>query len=273
MGLCVRLPDAVSRARRLRSRLGFTLAEVLVVIVLGTAVAAALYNVLVYQQQFYSSERDATMRHDALRLAASVLTADLMEASAAEGDFGTLSATALSLRSPVGFGIACAVDTAAGKLALFGVRGRWSAAAGDSLVVYHPNGWLARAPAAVTAPASESCPYAGGPTAQTVVQVSGSLGGVPVGAPVRAFHRYRYRLVQERGNWWLARDDGNVSEILAGPFSGDGNGLTFAYRDAAGNSTTDPTQVARVDLVVITEHAAGDARRDTLATSVRPRNQ
>ena len=94
---------------------------------------------------------------------------------------------------------------------------------------------------------------------------------------VRAFHVYTYHLKQDRGSWWLARSDatssdGDILDILVGPFSDDGTGLAFAYSDEDGQPTTDPTQVARVDLSLVAV-SRGYAERDTLTTSVRPRNQ
>ncbi|UCC71236.1 MAG: prepilin-type N-terminal cleavage/methylation domain-containing protein [Gemmatimonadota bacterium] len=256
-----------------RRQTGFTLAEMLVVIVLGSVIAGVLYQVLVYQQRLYSQERAATYRHDALRLANAVLTADLMEASASEGDFVVTSPDSLSLRSPVGFGIVCAVDSAGGKLGLFNVEGRVASLEGDSLLIYHPNGWLVRPRQADSEEASSlPCYYAGGPSVELVVRVTGTIIGVPVGAPVRAFHRYTYKLEQEGASWWLARTDASGSEILAGPFDGEGNGLSFAYIDAAGQATTDPARVARFGLTLVAESGPFE-RLDTLTSSVRPRNQ
>lgn len=256
-----------------RGRSGFTLAELVVVIVLGSVVAAALYQTLVYQQRLYTRERSATYRHDALRLANAVLSADLREASATQGDLVATSPDSLSLRSPVGFGIACAVDSAGGKLGLFNLQGRMASLEGDSLLIYHPNGWLLRVREAESEEASSlNCPYAGGPPVELVIRVSGSLVGIPAGAPVRAFHRYTYRLEEIRDDWWLVRTDASRREILAGPFSGDGTGLSFAYFDAAGQTTTDPGRVARVQLTLVAESDPYE-ELDTLTSTVRPRNQ
>jgi prepilin-type N-terminal cleavage/methylation domain-containing protein len=264
----------MSRKFRSLSRRGFTLAEILVVIVLGSVIAAALYQVLVYQQRFYRSQRAAIAQHDALRLAAAVLTADLMEASGTGGDFVTIEPDELSLRSPTGFAIVCDVDTASGRLGVFDVEGRVNASAGDSLLVYHPAGWQVHAVQALEAAdvGSLSCPYTSGPSLERVVQVSGSITGVLTGAPVRAFHRYTYRLEEDGGSWWMAREDASDTEILAGPFSGGGSGLTFSYLDEAGDPTTDPTRIARLDLTLVAEDP-GAMRNDTLRASVRPRNQ
>lgn len=264
----------MSRRAKERRRGGFTLAEMLVFLVLATLVAAGLYQVILVQQRAYRRERATVARHDALRLASSVLAANLMEASGRGGDLGALGDNSLAVRSPVGFGIVCDVDSTNNALGLFDVMGRMSATLGDSLLVYHPGGWLVRGPVQLnpSGPAL-GCPYKSGPLVQLSVRVGGSVNGVPVGAPVRAFHRYVFRLEQDGGLWWLARDDGGDTDLLAGPFSADGSGLAFAYFDSTGAVTSDSSQVARVDLALVAENDRPLARRDTLSASVRPRNQ
>lgn len=258
-----------------RRQSGFSMAEMLVVIILGSIVAGALYQVLIVQERLYTGGRVATVRHDALRLAASVLSADLMEASASENDFDKLESDQLSLRSPVGFGIACGIDSIGSRISVIGAEGRFSASGGDSLLIYHPDGWLVRG-ADVRAPTAEpgpGCGYMGGPAAQWTVMVDGSIVGVPVGAPIRAFHRWTYRLEQDGEAWWLARDDGVSTDLLAGPFVGDGSGLSFVYLDENGQVTDDPARLVRLDLTLVAQVPGGIQARDTLTATVRLRNQ
>jgi prepilin-type N-terminal cleavage/methylation domain-containing protein len=266
-------------ARRRLGRRGFSFVELLLVLSLGTVVAAALYQVVRFQQRVYRQESEAIARHDALRLASSVLAADLMEASGREGDFTALAPDSIVVRSPVGFGVVCDTDNSDRRVGLFGTSGRFSASDGDSLLVYTPGGWLVMAIQAVnpSSAGSLNCPYAGGPALELTLRVDQSVANVPVGAPVRTFHVYAYRLKQDRGAWWLARSDASSTEedildILVGPFSDDGAGLAFAYFDAFGQSTADATQVTRVDLSLVAV-SGGSTGRDTLTTSVRPRNQ
>ncbi len=258
-----------------RQQGGFTMAEMVVVIILGSVVAGALYKVLITQERLYTRERVATVRHDALRLAATVLSADLMEASSSENDFIELEGDELSLRSPVGFGIICGVDSVSRKLSVIGAEGRFRDPVGDSLLIYHPDGWLVRA-AQVTLPVVEAgpgCAYVAGPEAQYTVKIDGDIAGVPVGAPIRAFHRWTYRLEEDGGTWWLARDDGSVTDLLAGPFVGDGSGLTFVYLDENGQATDDPARLVRLDITLIAQVPGGIQKRDTLTATVRLRNQ
>jgi hypothetical protein len=251
------------------------MAEMIVVIILGSVVAGALYQVLIVQERLYTGERVATIRHDALRVAASVLSADLMEASASENDFDALNSHELSLRSPVGFGIACGVDSIRSTISVIGAEGRFSASGGDSLLIYHPGGWLVRG-ADVRAAASDpgpGCAYVGGPTAQWTVVVAGSITGVPVGAPIRAFHRWTYRLEEDGDAWWLARDDGSSVHLLAGPFVGDGSGLSFVYLDENEQPTVDPARLVRLELTLVAQVPGAIENRDSLTATVRLRNQ
>lgn len=269
--------SAVSGYANARQRRGFTLVETLIVIVLSTIVAGGIYNVLVFQQRYYRAERATTARHDALRLAAAVLTTDLIEATGEGGDLATIESDSVRVRSPVGFGIACVIDQSENKMGLINVAGRVSATAGDSALIYHPDGWLRRSIEEIN-PSSGmplDCPYASGPAVEVRARVSDKLDGVPSGAPVRAFHLYTYRLEQSGGETWLVRDDGDVDaepEMLAGPFSDDGSGLTFQYFDANGDPTSDASAVVRIQLTLVAEDPGATAERDTLRANVRLRN-
>jgi len=269
----------MNATRRRLERNGFSFVEVLIVLTLGSLIAAALYQVVRFQQRVYRQEMATIERHDALRLASSVLASDIMEASGREGDFVALGPDSIVIRSPVGFGVVCDTDNSDKRVGLFDTAGRFAAGAGDSLLIYHPNGWVVREIQTVnpTGTASLKCPYASGPTLEMTVRVNGDVTGVPAGAPVRAFHVYTYHLKQDRSSWWLARSDatssdGDILDILVGPFSNDGTGLAFNYTDEDGQATSDPAQVARVDLSLVAV-SGGHVERDTLTTSVRPRNQ
>jgi prepilin-type N-terminal cleavage/methylation domain-containing protein len=258
-----------------RDRKGFTLVELLIFIVLASLIAAGLYEVVRFQQRAYRQHTETVERHDALRLASAVLVGDIAEASGREGDFAAIADDSIALRSPTGFGIICAQDPSDRRIALTEVSGIVGSSAGDSLLVYHPDGWLVRAIQDVNpqSAASLTCPYGGGQAPDITLRLAESVSDVPVGAPVRAFRRHSYRLEQRGDTWWLARDDGTFAWdwALAGPLTAD-SGLAFAYFDSTGQATTDPTHVALVDLTIVAATVASD-KRDTLTVSVRPRNQ
>jgi hypothetical protein len=246
--------------------------ELMVFLVLSSLIATGLYQVVRFQQRAYREHRETVARHDALRLASSILTADILDASGQEGDLVVIDSDSIVLRSPTGFAIICDHDPSDRRIAITEVTGAGYASASDTLLIYHPNGWLVRAIQDVNPSGpSLSCPYGGGQAPDMTLRVNGPVDGVPVGAPVRAFRRHSYGLTKREDSWWLARNDGNSTWALAGPLSAD-SGIAFAYYDAAGKPTTDPKQVALVDLAIVAQ-TPGSGDRDTLTISVRPRNQ
>lgn len=254
----------------------------LVVVVLGSVIVLGLYRVLTAQQRAYRHQSQVAALHDALRVGTAILAADLREAASNGGDLAALGPDTLAVRSPVGFGVVCVVDTLNRRLGLVDLKGRVTAGVGDSVLVYRPAGWIVRSVLEVdpTGYPALACSYVAGPTLQRTVRLSASVGGVPVGAPVRAFRRYTYRLIPEANAWWLARDDGGGPEVLAGPFAG-GAGLEFFYYDTLGVATITASQVARVDVRFIARSRVGSAGLagsgtpliDTLDLSVSLRNR
>jgi hypothetical protein len=246
--------------------------ELMIFLVLSSLIAAGLYQVVRFQQRAYREHRETVARHDALRLVSSILTADILEASGREGDFVVIDSDSIVLRSPTGFAIVCDRDPSDRRIAITEVTGAGYASASDTLLIYHPSGWLVRAIQDVNPSASSlSCPYGGGQAPDMTLRLNGSVDGVPVGAPVWAFRRHGYGLAKREDSWWLAREDGGTTWALAGPLAAD-SGIAFAYFDSVGQPTTDPTRVALVNLTIVAQTASsGD--RDTLTVSVRLRNQ
>ena len=242
---------------------GFTLVELLLVIVMATLVVISLQQTIFSQQRFLRQSRSLLERHDALRTVAAVLSHDLREAIVSDGDLTVLSPDSLQVRSPVGFAVACAVDEGRRRLALSGMSGRIDRTVGDSVMIYHPSGgWIVTAVRRLNPrrPAM-TCPYAGGATPDVTVEVFASIAGVPAGAPVRAFRPYDYHLEAADGALWFARTDVAGTEILAGPLASDGTGLLVELLDSLGQVTAIPASAARVRITAVAD--ADEARRGT----------
>ena len=246
---------------------GFTVLEVLIVLMIAGVIATAIFRSLGAQQRYSASKRSTVGQHDALRLAASVLTASLRGASAGEGDYVFVAADSIGVRLPTGFAIVCHVDADSRRLGLADTHGLVSAGEGDSVLVYTPAGWIARSVNALNPAGPEMpCQYSGLATQQTI-KVDSAITAVPVGSPLRAFRQHVYRLELDANSWWLARYDGTESELLAGPFKGDGKKLSFSFLDASGQTTTEPTEVARVDLILVAEADNTSFAVDTVSLS------
>ncbi len=244
------------------------------VFTIGAIIATAIYRTLGAQQGLYREQKIAIAQHDALRLAGTILMTSLLEASGSDGDFNFLEDDSVGVRSPVGFAVVCSKDDGSRTIGLFDLHGRVGTTASDSLLVYTNSGWVVRGVEEENPSSpSLSCPYSSGPTIQKTLRVDDSVDDIPIGAPIRAFHNYTYRLDRDGSEWWLARDDGTAPELLAGPFNGDGSGLSFTYLDSLGAATTDPAAVRRVDLMLVTAVQPPSDRVDSLTLSASMRNQ
>jgi hypothetical protein len=252
--------------------------ELLLVIVMGTLVVISLQQAVFSQQRFLRQSRSLLERHDALRTVAAVLSHDLREAIVSDGDVTVLSSDSLQVRSPVGFAVACAVDEPGIRLALSDLSGRIDGTVGDSLMVYHPAGWIVTQVRQVNpAGVPMTCPYAGGSAPDVTVEVFGSIAGVPAGAPVRAFRPYDYHLAPADGAQWLARTDVAGTEILAGPLASDGTGLLVELLDSLGQVTAIPASAARVRITAVADadearRGTDPIRRDTITVTIGARN-
>ena len=265
-------------AHRHKNRRGFTLAELLVGMVIGLILLTAVYQLLIAQSRLYSVQRETMDARESLRAAAALLSWELMVAAATAGDLYAIGPNSLTLRSLQGTGIICSYKMVGPKLryGLRQVSGYFQAGQGDSALVYSvsADAWQAmrvskawnQAEAWTPAPAGGGTPTCfwgdssvNVPRPQATVELQGDstvLAGVVVCTPVRAFRRTEYALYQKNGRWWLGRRVGSapIYDVLAGPLRPPPeSGPAFTYYDAAGTVTADPMQVNRVKIVVRAE--------------------
>ncbi len=247
-------------------------------LVLGSLVAVSLQRAILSQQRFYRQVRSQMERQDAVRTTAAILAYDLREAVLGAGDVTVFSSDSFRVRSPVGLGIACTTHTGRRWLALTGTSGRVDRTTGDSLLVYHPSGWIVTRVRRVNPRGPRlTCPYGGGVAPDVVVRTFARVDGVPAGATVRAFHSFTYHLQTVDGAPWLARSDSRSTEILTGPFASDGSGLVVELIDSVGQVTGTPASAARVRVTAVLDADEGRRgvdpfRRDTLVLSTGVRN-
>ena len=237
----------------LATRRGFSLAELLVALTLGGAVAAVALRLLSDNLRLYQSQSQVIDRAQNLRAAAVLLTAELRELNASEGDVYSADLTLLSFRAMRRLGFVCAASPAGAQaLAIrrqpqFGNRG--FDAASDSLLIFFasdsadPEGrWLAAPLMAVRAGACAD----GAPA--DVLETSAAGRPVALGAPVRAFEPVTYRVYRGGdGEWHIGLvASGHAIQPLVGPVAA--NGLELAYYDAAGVRATDRFNIAAIEI-------------------------
>ena len=152
-----------------RARGGFTLAELLVALVLLSIVGGALFTTLRRQQRFYNHAGEVIEQRSQLRQAASILPADFRAISSPGRDLIAMGATSVRLLTNFGSAVICArpaglVDDTFDVPPLHGVRNTytvWSTPPepGDSVVIFDEGArrgseddqWLRFAVAQITA--------------------------------------------------------------------------------------------------------------------------
>lgn len=265
---------------------GHSFIEVVLALSVASVVLASLAAVLVRQHRYYAAQLQLAATRDAARLAAQVLSAELRALSTAGGDLYAISADSVALRSSTGLGVTCGVG--GDRISLRRVTGSFGDSESDSVLVFRDGDpgtaledeWVALETRAVRGGGAGRCPD--GRTPELELAVGGSLAGVTVGAPVRGFRPYVYKLYLGRdGRWWLGqRLRRGRLQPLAGPFaSPDSGGLRLEYLNAAGVWTGDPREVVQVRLSVkarshvpIPGAGGADFIHDSLTVSVHLRN-
>lgn len=220
-------------------RAGFTLVELLIVMVVMGLVAGAIVMLLLRQQRFYGSTSTVIETRQQIRQAAGLLPSDLRGISSVGGDIYAMTADSIAFRSTFGSSVACVLTLSGGKSAAFVVntvplqlaRGSltgWSAApaVNDSVALYD-NGatskvaddvWKGYGITAVTklnGNSNGACPTTTGLAQAGDLVASNSIyqltlsptpGSVtsPVGAGMRFFRSVVYKRYQAAdGQWYL----------------------------------------------------------------------
>lgn len=269
-------------------RRGFTLVELLVTVVVGAVILGATYAVMLSQQRFFARQTQVQDSRETLRAAAAILAAEVREAAAAGGDFLAIASDSFVLRTTIGFGIICSMNNSEKRYAVTSMWGEFNV--NDSALVFADNSpgtaddeWRVRRLVQIQMPTSDLCAYGGAAQARVVVDTV--RGGLRVGAQIRPFRWYVYKLYAEGGRYWLGRrrlDETGYTGVV-GPLTAPGAnaGLVLTYLDTLGNVTADAGAVGSVQLSVRSESfgrapgLAGQANtymRDTLTTRAFLRN-
>ena len=273
------------RAQRVRRvRRGFTLAELMIVVVLLALVGSALMQIIVRQQRFFRSAGDLLDLRSQLRQASASISSDLRGVSAKAGDIIAATDSSIDFRQTFGSSAICKINNGGGQIVLPPVTlasgaiiTSWltTPVASDKVLVLDEGPtnegaddiWQKDSVTSFSA-ALNTCPTAAGNLTGVADAASNSYtvnlstnlpATVQVGAPVRFYHRAHYSLYQSGdGNWYLGfcSPDCGTSPIqaIAGPFLaynvGGTGGLTFSYYDANGNATTTLTAINRIRIVI-----------------------
>ena len=261
---------------------GFTLAELIVVAVLGGLLIAATLQVLITNQRTFTVQNAQIQGQQAVRAALELLGSELREISPYGGDLVTMSATEVRVRVGRTFGLICH-DTLRGTPTFRVMRfGDWMRV-GDSVFVFADNRgdvmtddrWITSRINAIDT--TRTC--AGRPAQR--ITFTGTTAftndSVSSGAEVRVFTHFTYGLMTHTdGKPYLGRRVPGGSYVpLVGPLMA-GRGVSFRYLNPAGSATTTATEVAQIAITVRTHSDVTDASgarvQDSVTVRVHTRN-
>ena len=275
-------------------REGFTIVELLLVLVLGAFAMGAAVTTLVQQERAYGQLRAMAGTQEDTRTGIQFLTGELLELSAAGGDLLVAAADSIRIRAPRKFGIVCSVNKT-GKRLIVAQEGLDPFAPNDSIVVYEDRDTLMAADdvwqrelvtAVSTSPLCVTTLginlaglLPGSQLVELTLQGSGlRFDSVYPGAPVRQYQTVTYATGVINGETLLTmRRDGGGRIPLVGPLAST-SGLVFRYFDATGTELTsvplsaaDRVAVHRIQVAIRAERW-GDAKsrmhRDSVITDI-----
>jgi len=270
------------------TRRGFSVIELVIVMVIGGVVAAAIGGVLRRQQRFFTNASSLVEQRVSLRDATGILPGEIRALSPADGDVLAFSDSALEIRATIGAAIAC--DTVAGGGAINLAPGRTgermltafatAPQPGDIALMYDtamPNDTGTSAWAALevlsASPRLDVCATSRlldpvGDASATRLQLRFVTGSrvpptIRPGAFVRVLRRVRYRFYRaSTAQWFLGYSEWDGTAFgavqpVSGPYApysrGGGSGLRLRYFGSAGTevlSPADAARIARVEVVV-----------------------
>lgn len=266
-----------------RNRRGFTMIELVVVVVLGSLILGATLQVLLTNQRIYTGLNSRVRGSQSMRAALAVLSSELREISPPEGDLVMMDVDQLRIRAMRQLAVICH-DTVRGETNFRALQFGDPIAAGDSVVVFADNNslrswddeWILTR---VTSVAATTCYGAAGQRLTFASATPFTDDSVSSGAEVRAFTHVAYRLVQEGSEWFLGQSVSGVSggawQPVVGPLRSS-RGLEFRYLDESESVTTIATEVAMIDVTVRTGGdvvgSTGQLIADSVTVRIHTRN-
>jgi len=269
-----------------RTRRGFTLVELLVVVVLGSVLVLSTYQVLATNTRVYAMNGARAQGQQTLRGGVDILSSELREISTPGGDLVSMNSSSLTIRAQRAFGMVCAVDysTSPVKLTAFKIGPAFQV--GDSVWVFHDNdpeissddvwhsGTITAVDSTVTCQGSPaqvlSVPFVG-------TAAASSADSVRTGAPVRGFEIFTYGEYTVDGGSYLGRkgsSDGSVVPLI-GPVQPE-RGISFRYLDSSGKPTNLVGGVAQIEVAIrylsAMQNNQNEPVTDSLVVRVYPRN-
>jgi prepilin-type N-terminal cleavage/methylation domain-containing protein len=245
----------------MRTRKGFSLAELMVALTLSGIVISGAYGLMRTQSRAYGKQLGTGDAAETLEGAGALLSWEIRHADMATDTLVSLSADTLSVRSVQGVGIICAKKDP-GLYAIWKNGGDIQPTVDDTAMVsmLGNQAWTKAKITAVGTPVAmglTACAWTGGRSPDLVVQLTvnpADSAKLIVGGMFRSFRRTQFAEFQDAGRWWLGRKVGNaawgkITGPLLSPTTG-GGGLKFVYYDSTGAVTTGASKAQAVSVTL-----------------------
>jgi prepilin-type N-terminal cleavage/methylation domain-containing protein len=257
----------------MRNHRGFTLVELLIVLLLMTIVTGGIYRLLNGTQRLTRAQTERIDLQSNVRTASIVIPSELREINTVTGaatstrtDILAGDATSITYRAMRAFGLLCGGSTQTSlriiNSSLVGLRTA-IATPRDSIYVFNEgassdfasdDSWES---GRITAVGAGTCSTGEAATILTInPALTTAASALVAGTPVRTFEVMKLGLYVSGGQSWLGMQNvsaGSNMEPLLGPLQAN-SGVQFTYLDAAGTGTTAPnaTQLAATKSIVVT---------------------
>ncbi|CAN5796696.1 hypothetical protein BH23GEM11_BH23GEM11_16370 [soil metagenome] len=269
----------------MRPNRGFTIIELLVVIVISTVVLGAIIQILVSNQRLYTANTEQVLAQQTVRAGVEVVAQELREISGELGDVLSVSAAQVQVRAVRRAAIVCAIDLRDPLTVRAQFRGQ-PFEADDAVTFFVDNDvdtaaddyWATGTISSVGAMAV--CPGVAETPAQTLVfgsvSPTAARNQVRDGSLVRAFESFTYGQVTYDSEPYLGRVPATGTGVpLVGPVDAT-NGIRFVYRNAAGAETSTLNEIRTIELTLRSTSGArnelGRVVGDSLTRVIHLRN-
>lgn len=236
---------------------GFSLAELLVVTLVGSIVLGAVYQTMTTQTRANRQQTAIVTTQQSARTGIDVLMSELREVSARKGDILSATSTSIRFRALQKAGIVCDKDYANNNRLDVAYQG--SAFGQDSVLIFADNSATSATDDDWTAlwvsntDNSATCAFPG-MTSERLHFASAAVASVEPGALVRSFRIVEYQIIDAGAGARLQRTDvmANTSVDIAESLATVANqGLRLRYFNAAGAEITPSTQTLREQIMRI----------------------
>ena len=261
----------------MRARHGFTLVELLIVMVLFLIVSGATFSLLTNTQRVSRAQAERTDMQTNMRAGALIVPAELRTigydrdvtgtgnaAGTVMSDILGMAADSIAFRAVRSSGIIC--NTAANSYVIdnggagFYTGYRAPVPGRDTLMVFgemdpstsSDDAWFRKR---ITATAAGNCAAAYGSRAGTALTTVDVVPGdsITLGAPFHTFEVMSYKLIQGADNRWYLNarslSGGEAYQPMLGPLAP--NGFRLDYFDVNGNVTAVPRDVRTIQVTLI----------------------